>query len=238
MNAKSAITIIVVLLLAGTGILFFKGSSASAPTNTDAKNESDQSELSPDLEEGKYVVQPQESSVKWIAHKSFVDGYEDTGIVPIASGTVSIKDSKVASGTVSFDMTGITAQQTSNTNAGTEQLTEHLKSNDFFAVKEYPSSTLSVLSTDSIASTTAKTDYSVTADLTLKGRTNRITFPVDVGMQQDVLRVRGTMSIDRTRWGIRFGSNSFFDNLGDNAIADTVDVVINLQARQRSATTN
>ncbi len=236
MNTKSAVTIIGILLLVGVGVFLFGGNDANAPTNPDSDVQSAQTELSSDIEDGNYVIQAEESSVRWTARKSLVNGYEDTGTIPVASSSINVQDGEIATATVEFDMTGIAVQQTSNTSAGVDQLTEHLQSQDFFAVEEHPTSTLTVLSTEPIASTTAETDHTVTANLTLKGQTNEVTFPAEIGTQENTLIVRGNMTIDRTRWGIRYGSDSFFDNLGDNVIADTVDIAVNLQAPQRSTT--
>jgi hypothetical protein len=49
-----------------------------------------------------------------------------------------------------------------------------------------------------------------------------------------VITVKGTtattaLKIDRTKFGIKYGSGSFFDSLGDRAIADEFELNVNLQ---------
>lgn len=38
-----------------------------------------------------------------------------------------------------------------------------------------------------------------------------------------------TLKIDRTKYGIKYGSGSFFDSLGDKAISDEFELTVNLQ---------
>jgi len=45
------------------------------------------------------------------------------------------------------------------------------------------------------------------------------------------LVVEENTEIDRSRWNIRYGSESFFDDLGDNLIANEVEIEIDLVAR-------
>jgi len=38
-----------------------------------------------------------------------------------------------------------------------------------------------------------------------------------------------TLTIDRSKYDVRFGSNSFFDNLGDKAISNDITFVVTLK---------
>ena len=120
-----------------------------------------------------------------------------------------------------------------STNAGTQQLAGHLRSEDFFAVDQYPTSTLDT--TSITPATSSSSTYNVTADLTMKGTTNQVSFPATIGMQENQLIVRANTEIDRSRWSIRYGSPSFFNDLGDNVIGDMVDISVDLVADAESA---
>lgn len=37
------------------------------------------------------------------------------------------------------------------------------------------------------------------------------------------------LDVDRTKYGVRYGSSSFFDNLKDNAISDTFELAVMLK---------
>jgi len=64
----------------------------------------------------------------------------------------------------------------------------------------------------------------VTADLTIKGITVPVTFDLALGDGT----ARTSFKINRTKYDIKYGSGSFFDNLGDKAIDDEFELNVNL----------
>ena len=67
--------------------------------------------------------------------------------------------------------------------------------------------------------------HEVTAELTIKGITNPIIFDMHVENYEAMAK----LSIDRTKYDIRYRSNSFFDNLGDIAINNEFELDIKLK---------
>ena len=65
----------------------------------------------------------------------------------------------------------------------------------------------------------------MTGDLTIKGKTNPITFVISIYGSKATASVK----IDRTKFDVRYGSTSFFDNLKDKAIYDEFDLVTDLE---------
>ena len=58
-----------------------------------------------------------------------------------------------------------------------------------------------------------------------------ISFPVQVTSQNNMVQVKSeTFTIDRTKWGINYGSKSIFDNLGDKFIDDDMEITIDVTA--------
>jgi polyisoprenoid-binding protein YceI len=102
-----------------------------------------------------------------------------------------------------------------------EKLDGHLKSDDFFGVESHPSASLVFTS----VTASSKNSYDVTADLTIKGITNPINFTLGVYGN----KANATLKIDRAQYDIKYGSGSFFDNLGDKAIYDEFDLVVDLE---------
>ena len=103
---------------------------------------------------------------------------------------------------------------------GKEKLEGHLKSGDFFGVEKYATSTLEFKKIGSKGSDI----YTVTADLTIKGITVPVTFDLALGDGT----ARTSFKINRTKYDIKYGSGSFFDNLGDKAIDDEFELNVNL----------
>lgn len=90
----------------------------------------------------------------------------------------------------------------------------HIKSDDFFAVETYPTATFV-----STLITSTENGYDVTGDLTIIDQTHPITLSIQ---EKDQTTYTASFDIDRTVWGITYGSDNFFDNLGDNVINDTI----------------
>ena len=103
---------------------------------------------------------------------------------------------------------------------GKESLDNHLKAEDFFGVEKHKTANL-VFKT---ISGKGKGLYSITADLTIKGITKPITFDITVVGNTATT----TLKIDRTKYDIKYGSGSFFSDLGDKTISDEFELKVNL----------
>ena len=101
------------------------------------------------------------------------------------------------------------------------KLEGHLKSNDFFGVAEHPQATLTFTDVKEKGNGL----YSVTGDFTIKGKTNPATFDLQISEQNATAKV----TINRSLYDIRYGSKSFFDNLGNKMIYDDFELNVNLK---------
>lgn len=167
-----------------------------------------------------YKVNTQQSKVAWLGEK--VTG-EHNGIVSLKDGSFTFEDGKLTGGTFSVDMTSITVEDLTGEYKG--KLEGHLKSDDFFGVEKYPTSTFVI----SKAVPQGPGKYKIVGDITIKGKTEEIQFPASLEEKDGKVTGKADITIDRSKFDIRYGSGSFFDNLGDNTIYDdftlTVDIV-------------
>ena len=65
----------------------------------------------------------------------------------------------------------------------------------------------------------------VTGDFTIKGKTNPATFDLQISVGEATAKV----IIDRSLYDIRYGSTSFFDNLGDKVIYNDFELDVTLK---------
>ena len=70
--------------------------------------------------------------------------------------------------------------------------------------------------------------YNLTADLTIKGITKSITFPATFKKVGNVFEGNAKITLDRTKWDIKYGSSSFFEGLGDKAIKNEIELNVNI----------
>lgn len=238
MNKTALATLIALIAVVALFFLFGNGDNRDAnrsatttpPTETATSTATSSESTADQLEAGTYTVNPDDSTVEWTAYKTLVDGYEDTGTFPTI-GTVTIDDNESIAATTTFDIANLRVTSVSGP-GGTDRLANHLRSEDFFAAEEYPTATLTT--TDITSSATSSGTYNVTADLTMKGSTNEISFPAQIRMRDGSVTVQSDTEIDRSRWSIRYGSKSFFNDLGDNVIGDMVDISVDLTASAES----
>jgi hypothetical protein len=71
----------------------------------------------------------------------------------------------------------------------------------------------------------------ITGNLTIKGKTNPLSFPAKVGVKSGIAAASATATADRTKYDIKFRSKSFFESLGDKAIDDTFTLTFNVIAK-------
>lgn len=161
-------------------------------------------------------INVEKSTINWNAKK--VTG-EHSGTVNFKDGSLIFKAGKVAGGNFTVDMSTMTATDLSGD--WKAKLDGHLKSEDFFNTDKFNTSTLVF---KKIAAK-ANGVYTVTADLTIKGITNPVTFDLSVKGN----KASTVVKIDRTKYDIKYGSKSFFESIGDKAINDDFDLTVNLQ---------
>ncbi len=162
-------------------------------------------------------VDATKSSITWLAKKA--TGQHE-GTVNLKEGALTFKGKNVVGGNFTVDMTSLVTTDL-KAGQGKEKLEGHLKSEDFFGAEKFPTSTL-VFKT--VAAKSAGV-YTVTADLTIKGITNPVTFDLATTANSATANVK----INRTKYDIKYGSGSFFDNLGDKVIYDDFDLTVALK---------
>jgi polyisoprenoid-binding protein YceI len=175
------------------------------------------------------TVDTKASKLGWIGEK--VTG-KHNGTVTLKSGTVEVSGGRLSGGTFEMDMTSITVEDLKDAEYN-GKLLGHLKSGDFFSTEKHPTSTFKITSVAAIKGAVAgKPNYTVTGDLTIKGITNRISFPATVVTEGGSLTASGSMKVDRTKFDIKYGSGSFFDNLGDKAISNDMTISFSVVAKK------
>lgn len=168
------------------------------------------------FEDDTYTLNAEESSIAWNAQKRV--GAKHNGTVQVQEGAFVVEQGQVIGGTVVANMTTIVDLDLTDEKYNT-MLVTHLKSDDFFAVETYPTATFAISEVAELEGVEGST-HRVTGSMTIKGIENEISFPAVFTATEAGLQVTGTATLDRTLWDVRFGSDKFFDNLGDGLIED------------------
>lgn len=154
------------------------------------------------------------SKILW---KGFKVGSENAGEIKLKSGYFEFNSGKITGGEFVVDMNTITC---TNLQGGwRDKLVEHLKSDDFFSVKKFPVSKLTLKKVKYLGAR----KYDAEGELTIKGTTK----PIKIALSQSEKGViTATVKVDRTLYDIKYNSDSFFKNLGDKLIKDEFEISV------------
>jgi hypothetical protein len=214
MNNKLSITYLILIIAP-----FFLG---CGPVTGENKNNASASSISLHVGNEKYfIIDTKESVIAWTG--SSVHGKQE-GYAYISKGELMIENGQLMGGTAEIDM-----NKTEGPGHGKDNnLINHLKGPDFFDVKKFPISTIAITRVESINGENKK----VTGNLTIKGITHPVTFPARIEVKGGIVKASGKLVIDRTLWNVRYKSGKFFDNLKDQAIADSIEFNIEIVAKK------
>lgn len=177
-------------------------------------------------------LDPAASQIKWEGSKKIVKS-SHYGNVKLKSGEVQMTGDALTGGTFEIDMASIVSEDLASAPKDKAKLEGHLKNDDFFAVDKYPTSKFTITNVKALkAAKVGEPTHEITGDLTIKGKTNTVTFPAVVTSVADKAEAKAKIVIDRTKWDIRYGSGKFFDNLGDKVINDDIKFDVTLVAKK------
>lgn len=178
-----------------------------------------------------YEIDTTASTIEWRGTKPTG---EHKGTIEIHDGSLTATQEEITSGSVTIDMNSIKVTDEGMEDKDRTSLENHLKGTvdgketDFFNVKEFPTATFEITGVSEVNGQTM-----MQGNLTLKESTKNIQFPVETNINEDEITLESeTFTIDRTNWGVNYGSKSVFDNLGDNFISDEMELSIKVTAKR------
>jgi polyisoprenoid-binding protein YceI len=199
-------------------------------------------------------VDSKATQLTWYASKKLGHHY---GSVKAKDGKVEVKDGNLVGGKFEVDMDSMAVDPKDTPDTETQgKLIGHLKSDDFFSVASNKTASFEIKSATPWANVPAKDkkafekalaetnkrDFTtikveqpthlITGTLTIKGKSHEQSFPAVVKTEKDKVSAQGVMLVDRTKYDVRYGSKTFFKNLGDKYINDQFEVGVNLVAKK------
>ena len=164
--------------------------------------------------DGQYTMNTEQSVIQWRGKKV---GVSESGTVPIRSCIFSIKEGQLMSGDVVVEMAGLKA--TSVEGLAARNLGQHLRGEDFFNVAEFPTAAFTYESSKFDGRDNLKTE----GKLNVKGISKPVNATLNFGSSDPVV-ASVDMTFNRADFDVRYGSGSFFDDLGDDLISDEVSL--------------
>ena len=173
-----------------------------------------------------YMVDASRSTLNWKAEK--ITGFHE-GTIGIKSGSFMVSKNKITSGSFVVNMTTIVDTDLTDAEYN-KKLIGHLSSPDFFDVAKFPESLLTITKPVDLS----KAVVDIHGNLTIKGIVKPIAFKAVVKKDGNTYVFNAnSIVIDRTSYDIKYGSGSFFSDLGDKAIYDEFTLKLKLIAVQQ-----
>jgi polyisoprenoid-binding protein YceI len=166
------------------------------------------------------------STIAWKGSKA--TGSAHDGNISVKEGQIEVVDKMIKGGNIAVDMKTMTNKDLAGSPDYQKKLMEHLKSEDFFGVTKKGNETSTFKFTK--IEKKSDTEILIKGTLTMIGSTQPVEFPATVKMEGDKMTGVATVILDRTKWGLKYGSGKFFKNLGDKLINDEFELTLNLVA--------
>ena len=219
---KKSISYVCAFVLGSTLIFSCKGDKKNETEASAAEETSTAS-----TEAVKYKVNPSESTIEWVGSKPTG---EHTGTLSIESGVLQASGAAVESGSFLINMKSITVTDLEGDEKAS--LEGHLKGmaegkeDHFFNVEKYPTAAFEITG---VSESGGK--QMIDGNLTIRNTKKNISFPATFTQNGDsMLLTSEPFTINRTEWGVNYGSKSIFDNLGDKFIDDDIKLVVKVKA--------
>lgn len=173
-----------------------------------------------------YQVDTEASTLYWKGSK--VTGSSHNGTVKISNGVLKVEGGQLVGGNFTIDMASLDNDDLRGKD-GHEKLVGHLKSDDFFGVETHPTASFEITGI-SPSEGDGNTTHNISGNLTVKGITKNLTFPAKVKVDENTATADAAFYFDRSLYDVKFGSTNFFENLGDNAINNEIELKVDLKA--------
>ncbi|MBA2379325.1 MAG: YceI family protein [Blastocatellia bacterium] len=164
------------------------------------------------------ALSQENSKLEFVGSK--VTGRHDGGFRQF-SGTIEIEDGLVEKSRVAVEI------EMASVYTDADGLTEHLQTEDFFLVRDFPKA---LFRSTQIAPDAEKGEghYTVTGNLTLRGTERSVTFPAMISLTGDAVAVNAEFSINRKDFGI------IYAGMANDLIRDDVVIKMDLRSMRKA----
>ena len=180
-----------------------------------------------------YVI---DTAKAWVKFTGYGVGKNHPGMFKISYGTVSVKNDSISGGTFLIDIKSLRMEQKGKDIQ--TKLRPHLLSGDFFDAEKFGTSKFEITNIaplnekDTKKSLVEGANFYISGNLTLKGETKNISFPVKIDLDGNTLKAKANFDIDRTQWKMNYGNDK---TLGDKFISEKVNIEFDLEAKKQNA---
>lgn len=175
----------------------------------------------PSLPDGELPIDTANSKIEWTGRNLLNKHW---GTVPIQTGHLVFSEGMLVEGEIHIDLRGIRCTDLADSEMH-DVLISHLHSDDFFDVENHPEALLRIATAKRLEKAKiGASNLRLDGELTLRGQTHPIRLEAAAGITPDgKAAAQASFLIDRTQWGILYGSGKFFHRLAGHLVNDLID---------------
>ena len=173
------------------------------------------------ISDGRYPIDLAESKVVWIGRNLINKHW---GHVAIANGEVEFRQGRPVMGEATLDLRRISCADLAQSELH-DVLIHHLESDDFFDVARFPEAKFSFQSSEICSDNPGCRNLKLRGELTLRGVTRPLMIEAAAGFTPEgKAALQSVFTIDRTEWGVIYGSGKFFRGLAGHLVNDEIEL--------------
>jgi len=182
----------------------------------------------PVLPDGEYVVDPEQSVIHWVGRSI---GGRQQGTLKLQEGRLAVRGGQLLGGACTIDLGSIQVESLDETWAPV--LIRHLQSEDFFEVAHFPWARFTMERIEPLAVAAGELPkLHLSGLLELHGHTDLVECNASLAPHREGgLALEAHFDLDRTRWGVIYGSARFYEHLGKHRVDHIISVEVRLRAR-------
>lgn len=174
----------------------------------------------PPAPHGRFSLDLAESRCEWTGRNLL---NKHAGTVAFSSGYLDFENGTLSGGEIVLDLKAMVCADLEGSELH-QVLIDHLQSDDFFDVKNFPQASVSI---------EGFSEGKTTAQVTIKGKTHPATIRTREGLNEEGLPVaQATCAIDRTKWGVLYGSKKFFHKLAGHLVHDEIELDLRIVTKR------
>lgn len=208
-----------------TEVLDFRGGLEEWIVDGNPVEDQKPGEKPPVMGDGRHDLDPTESKVVWVGRNLINKHWGHLGL---SSGYVEFRGGVPRSGEAVLDMRRITCSDLAG-DALHEVLIHHLESDDFFDVARFPEALFRFDRTERCSESPGCCNLKLHGHLTLRGITKPLVIGAAAGFTPEgKAALQATFTLDRTDWGVLYGSGRFFRKLAGHLVNDSIELQLRI----------
>ena len=178
--------------------------------------------------DGIYPINIENSEVGWLGRNLLNKHW---GTIGIKSGSLSFVQGGLESAQIILDMYDLKCEDLEGS-AMHDVLIDHLLSDDFFDVENFKEASFTISQSQVLAEAKGSNNLQVSGDLELKGTSHPVEITMSSGIHEGKAAAQGSFSIDRTKWGMIYGSGKFFKRLAGHLVNDQIELSFKILSKE------